>query len=506
MSVAPSSETTVENRPRCYASKIELPRPENLGGGSWILDRLAAITVILGKNGSGKSLLLRAWRDTDKANCHYVVPERTGDLQYQINYMADQLDPVRRSGHSTGNFIEQYRRQVVARVQAYFTSRGNYRGDGKAPGDPHQIEALLAQLLPDFYVELNPERAPPYTLTRTSDGKPVGDVQQISSGEAQLITIALDILTIASMWEVKGTDKRIMLIDEPDAHIHPDLQVRFADFVVRVASQFKLQVVIATHSTTFLAATGQFGRDDTSVIYLDRTANKFTASQFTPVLKELAACLGGHALMGPLFGVPLLLVEGDDDYRIWSQVPRHHVTSFAVIPCNGEEIRRYQKSLEKLFAVLRDTDAEPVGFALLDGDKPKPDANAGTPQKHVRFVSLKCHEAENLYLSDEVLAVFGQTWAGAVTAIKARASEFGDKATLLADCDRWDRKNVDLKTPKQLVEHVATCVDPKGVHWTIRVAQAIGKARPTGQLAEFLGDEVVDSLWGAVGAQTEAPS
>ncbi len=64
-----------------------------------------------------------------------------------------------------------------------------------------------------------------------------------------------------------------------------------------------------------------------SCIYLDRTKSDFSAQPFTSVTKELSACLGGHALMGPLFGVPILLVEGDDDYRIWSQVPRHHIIS-----------------------------------------------------------------------------------------------------------------------------------------------------------------------------------
>lgn len=88
-----TSAPAAQKRPHCYESTVELARPESLSGGTWVLSRLTALTIILGKNGSGKSLLLRAWRDTDKDACHYVVPERTGDLQYQINYMADQLDP-----------------------------------------------------------------------------------------------------------------------------------------------------------------------------------------------------------------------------------------------------------------------------------------------------------------------------------------------------------------------------------------------------------------------------
>ncbi len=146
-----------------------------------------------------------------------------------------------------------------------------------------------------------------------------------------------------------------------------------------VAQKFKLQVAIATHSTTLLAAVGQFAGNDAGVIYLDRTKTQFVTLAFTASLKEIAACLGGHALMGPLFGVPLLLVEGDDDYRIFSQVPRHHVTNFAVIPSNGEEIKKYQKSLERVLGSLREANQQPAGYALLDGDKPLPEANPDCP-------------------------------------------------------------------------------------------------------------------------------
>ena len=47
--------------------------------------------------------------------------------------------------------------------------------------------------------------------------------------------------------------------------------------------------------------------------------------------------------MGQLMGSPMLLVEGDDDAQIWTQVPRHHVVDFAVLPCGGDEIKEYQK-------------------------------------------------------------------------------------------------------------------------------------------------------------------
>jgi hypothetical protein len=213
-------------------------------------------------------------------------------------------------------------------------------------------------------------------------------------------------------------------------------------------------------------------------------------------MKELAACLGGHALMGPLFSVPLLLVEGDDDYRIWSQVPRHHIASLAAIPSHGEEIKSYQKTLERLFAAIRDPGAALSGYALLDADKAKPANDAGTPQQHIRFIQLHCHEAENLYITDEVLGDIGTTWANAVTAIQSAAAQnaFGNKSGFLGSIGAVDRESGDFKN---YIAEIARVIDSKNVDWTVRVGQTIGRRKPTGQLASFLGPEVVAAFWPA---------
>jgi len=301
---------------------------------------------------------------------------------------------------------------------------------------------------------------------------------------------------MSAIWDMEEAPTRLLLIDEPDAHIHPDLQVRFADFLTKVAHHFKLQVVVATHSTTLLAALGQFGGDSAGVVYLDRTKSDFRAQPFSKEMKEIAACLGGHALMGPLFGVPLLLVEGDDDYRIWSQVPRHHVASFSVIPTNGEEIKQYQKSLETILRALREP-ISPAGYALLDGDKKLPEDN-GTSQKQIKFIRLNCHEAENLFLTDEVLDILSIDWARAASKIVERSGDFGAKAPMLAQACNWDRKTADIH---ELINQITQILDPKNVHWTIRVARVIGERRPTGQLLDFLGTQVVDALWGPLPQQ-----
>ena len=474
-----------------YKQDHSIPRPSTLGGGTWRLRRMTDITVLMGKNGAGKSLLLRAWRDQGASTTHYVVPERTGHLDFQPQYLQTEFTGETRKQSSPGNFVDEYRRRIISRIQTYFMIRGNARGDVSGIGSPADIEKQLEVLLPDFTIELS-VGTPPYTLTRLDGNVKVDNLNGLSSGEAQLLTIGLDILTILSIWEIERRDERILLIDEPDAHIHPDLQARFAEFICDVSTRYAAQVIIATHSPALLSALGQFGGARASVIYVERRRLEFDARPFDAVLRELASCLGGHVLMGPLFAAPILLVEGDDDYRIWSQVPRHHVIKLAAIPCNGEEIYRYQKTLEVILGSLCELPQAPLGHALLDGDKSLPAPNGENAQRYVRFARLGCREAENLYVTAEVLSEFGHTWESACVAIKARAQYFGQKEILLNALCSAERRQADVKP---VVNQLAEILDPKKVPWTVRVGSVIGRARPNGELADYLGAPIVAALW-----------
>lgn len=475
-----------------HTTEVTIPRIAQLGGGQWSIKNLTEVTVIFGRNGSGKSVMLRAWRDQSLENVHYVTPERTGEMDLQPQYMKEELEATGRKNASSRNYMPEYRRRIVSRIQAYFMSRGNYRGESTAPGSPQHIEKYVSSLLTDFNLTIIGSAALPYELKRIETEEIITNVDQLSSGEAQLVTIGLDLLTIASMWEVNEKNNCIILIDEPDAHIHPDLQVRFADFLFQIATHFNLQFVVATHSTSLLAALGQFGGENASVIYLNRKKSEYKALKFGSVQKELSACLGGHVLMGPLFGSPILLVEGDDDYRIWSQVPRHHITNFAVIPSNGDEIKQYQKTLESIFDSLRENDETPCGFALIDHDKPLPEPNVHNLQRNIKYIQLSCHESENLYLADEVLEDMGINWEQAKEKIKERASQFGNKAEALSQADSWDRQNEDIK---QLINEIAEIIDPKSLQWTVRLGKVLGGTKPQGQLEFFLGETVVAALW-----------
>ena len=339
---------------------------------------------------------------------------------------------------------------------------------------------------------------PPFEITRLKNEEKIDRVAKLSSGESEILALSLDLLTICGIWELEKQQKRVLLIDEPDMHLHPDLQQNFAHFIFEVLNKFNIQILVATHSTTLLSALGYYGGERTSVIYLNNNIDEQKTIKFNYILKELSVCLGGHALMGPLFGAPILLVEGDDDYKIWSYLPRYQNINVAVIPCGGkDEVKKYQSTLEKLFASLRDEIADPVGFALLDGDETLPSPNDINKQINIKFLKLNCLESENLYLTNEVLGLMGINWETAKEKIQVyiENNPINDKERkeILKNCNNWDIRKEDIKSIINILENI---FDEKRLPWTIRVAQGLGKTpKPEGQLADFLGEGLIDALW-----------
>ena len=95
----------------------------------------------------------------------------------------------------------------------------------------------------------------------------LADPAEISSGEAELISLGIEFLAFAR--EVTPNRTNILLVDEPDVHLHPDLQDRLTSFISKVFSDIPdtpVIIIIATHSTALLA--GLLKNDDTSVAFM----------------------------------------------------------------------------------------------------------------------------------------------------------------------------------------------------------------------------------------------
>lgn len=342
-----------------HLEEAKFPGPESLGEIK--LSDLGGLTLLFGKNGSGKSRILRAFRDSDPVSVHYVAPERVGSFNFNPNFIQAELSPIGRTGGVAGNIATHYHDRALGRIASYFMKRGA-EASPTAETSAAAMAALVQDLLPGIAVRFQPED-PPVVLKRVKNDAPISSVDELSSGESQLLTLAIDVLTIAAIWALERRPKRLLLLDEPDTHIHPDLQLRFAGLLREVASNYSIQIVIATHSISLLSACANvWPQGEVRLGYVKPGFSNIRCHPFDVVRRELTTCLGGHVLMGPLFGMPLLLVEGMDDFMVWSQAARQEPVSCAVLPCNGEEIVRYQKRLEELLGATQDVGLQGASY------------------------------------------------------------------------------------------------------------------------------------------------
>ena len=90
---------------------------------------------------------------------------------------------------------------------------------------------------------------PAFKILRKGTNVPI-EPRFISSGESELISLAIECLVV-SREVVRGKDN-LLLLDEPDVHLHPDLQSRLIDFMKKLVDEVPFTVVIATHSTAIL--------------------------------------------------------------------------------------------------------------------------------------------------------------------------------------------------------------------------------------------------------------
>ena len=105
--------------------------------------------------------------------------------------------------------------------------------------------------------------------------------------------------------------------------------------------------------------------------------------------------------------MPLLLVEGEDDVRIWQQSVRSSFGRIAVWPTAAGDIQsldKYEKTAADVIGAVYDN---ALAFSLRDRDELPYEIGDIT---HVVRMRLFCRSAENLIFSDDVLASLGLTW------------------------------------------------------------------------------------------------
>jgi hypothetical protein len=321
----------------------------------------------------------------------------------------------------------------------------------------------------------------------------------------EIITLASEALWFFDYAKRDRDRLHMMLMDEPDLHLHPDLQARFARFMISELEKLRrppdaskrVRVVMATHSTSLICAVADSQLASIGTKYYgENTVNQ----RKIDIGFRRTAHFFGHPLSKLINDDQLLIVEGEDDERVWAQAARTARGHIKLYPCLARsvdqqiELERYcQEMLPAIYDAA-------VAFSLRDGDgKTGPMDPLGV----VKRFRLHCYAIENLLLTDECLKAFKSSWkdfchrAEAWIAQQPARKVVETFSAIITSSDRG--RHVTLKNVRTLICHILGSKKP----WEVHVGQAVGslflnsgQSATTGthSLSDFIGTEFLKAI------------
>jgi hypothetical protein len=385
-----------------------------LRAGDTALLGLSNINVVLGRNGAGKSRFLRALDSgiagQERFHVRYLSPERAGvfrrdgNIQNVMDQNKNWLRDTRGRNQvdnfkaASANLLRELELAYLRRLE----STPALRTDPERTFRLDRLEKINRLLL---NVSLNQEGSD--LVFRSSSGEVV-QPDQISSGESEAVALAAEIMYFFEV--VDPARFNVLLLDEPDVHLHPDLQARLARLLTTELDEMhpslreKVALCIATHSTPLVCALA--ASPYTTIGTKNFESTEVSQVRATDALKKSAPFFG-HPLSQCLSNDVLLIVEGEDDERVWQQAARSssgRIRLFPIVASSVDQQTALETACAPLLAALYDA---PVAYSIRDGDGVRSDLTPVGPV--VRF-RLQCYAIENVLLTDDCLAVVGKSW------------------------------------------------------------------------------------------------
>lgn len=254
-------------------------------------DEVPRLMVVAGPNGTGKSTLLNAIRSqAGYSNIMYVGPHRAmrrqqvqsrhllaPSISFESLLSSPQIqgfegirifDGVRDPwGYDdSANYLKHALCQIEVDRKQAITARVD-RDGGIVVGtliDPWKpLRELTQNLLPHLHFAKidSTNRDQVSVLWRVHGLETLVDLDDLSSGEKSIIQIFYPLVEREVKALVKGIDAVqqtverpdfCVLIDEPELHLHPNLQLKVLDYLRVLASASHTQIIVATHSPTMV--------------------------------------------------------------------------------------------------------------------------------------------------------------------------------------------------------------------------------------------------------------
>lgn len=477
--------------------------PNQLSHGETTLSNISSLNIVVGRNGSGKSRFLRSLfqlRGQDGFFVRYISPERAGSFAPDAS--------IENATRSNKNWVEDQRiqNQVSGFKQASATRLKELamRFAVRLESDPVLRSDLTKTFITEQLAKINGmlsnvvierEGAQEFFIA-TTDGVRIRP-EDLSSGESEVLSLTTEIL---HFFDVCQSDRvNVLLLDEPDVHLHPDLQSRLARFLIRELNglsqelQGSVVVCVATHSTPLICELALYS--GCTIGTKDFVSEAVVQRAVSDQLRKLAPFFG-HPLSKSISDDVPIILEGEDDERVWQQAARTAQGRLRVFPSLATSVQQ-QTELENFCdSWLRSIYDHPIAISLRDGD-----GNRGplTDIGCVKRFRLQCYAAENLLVTDDVLASLNSDWPNFVQKVGAWCeanSTHKDVAALRTLAKSQDRlRDTKIKDLRQVIPSILGSKKP----WEVHVGQTLGRitaTTPRGphSIVEYVGSEALRAV------------
>lgn len=412
------------------------------------------VMIITGPNGSGKSTLLQELRSMAVGGRPmYMGPHRASRRQrVRFRFLGEQIrmrsvmegdqlpgregiEHINRArtpwdNDDSASFlkyglcqIELDRREAIAeRYDQDNEISKDSLGDVWRPLR-EMAENLLPHLSFDKIDTSNREQI--QCLWKVHQNNNLVDIDDLSSGEKSIIQLFYPLVehrVRALLEELKGETKKqkdggknndvedvineadslCVIIDEPELHLHPNLQGKILDYIRNISIREDIQFILASHSPTIVE------NSNSDELYLLRPSEMVANDENQ--LVQIASDDEKLHLLREVFGLtsnltamrPILVVEGKQVDRQSRRAADARIYAFlsnefgrvTVVPAGGKsECRKLANSLSQL---LKDYSTNLGAHALLDRDLEEDKSDEGV---HLLPVSM----VENLLIDPRVI-------------------------------------------------------------------------------------------------------